>query len=230
MDTGTLADRVYRTLREQILQGQYAPGQKLNIDQLARDLGVSNTPIREAMARLERLGLVEMVPYCGPKIKRLNAAQLKDIYDVRIALEELAVRLVAQSQDPNVFNVITAALEMQERVCNGDDPRAAVDADRAFHDALVQASGNSVLLDLLPNLSDRTRLLLELNTPPSEGMDKAAALRALQDHRRIYEALRKGDQEAAVQELRHQLIRGRENLVAQMIKLEAEKINRKGKK
>ena len=68
----------------------------MNLAQLAQDLKVSNTPIREATARLEPLGLVEMVPYCGPKIKRLNAAQLKDIYDVRIALEGLAARLVAR--------------------------------------------------------------------------------------------------------------------------------------
>ena len=221
MDTGTLADRVYRTLREQILQGQYNPGQKLNIDQLARDLGVSNTPIREAMARLERLGLVEMVPYCGPKIKRLNTAQLKDIYDVRIALEELAVRLAVQSEEPDAFKGMAAALEMQERASSGDDPRAVVEADRVFHDALVQASGNSVLLEMLPNLSDRTRLLLELNTPPSDGMDKEAALRALRDHRFIYEALLEGNQEIAVQELRRQLINGREHLMSQMNKQEA---------
>ncbi len=220
MDTGTLVDRVYRTLRDQILQGKYEPGQKLNLDQLARDLKVSNTPIREAMARLERLGLVETVPYAGPKIKRLSTVQLQDTYDVRIALEELAVRLVAQSDDPDVFNGMAAALEMQERACNGDDPRAVVDTDRAFHDALVAASENSVLLEMLPNLSDRTRLLLELNRPPSEGMDKAAALRGLQGHKRIFEALRAGNADAAVQELRRELTRGKERLVEQMTKRE----------
>ena len=220
VDTMTLADRVFQTLREQILEGIYKPGQKFNIDQLARDLGVSNTPIREAMARLERLGLVEIIPYCGPKIKHLNVSQLTDLYEVRIALEELAVRLVVQSEDPEVFNGMAEALQMQERASSGNDPRAVVDADRAFHDALVQASGNSVLLEMLPNLSDRTRLLLELNTPPSEKMDKAAALRVLQDHRRIYEALREGNQETAIQEIHHQLTRGKEHLVARMMERE----------
>lgn len=221
MDTRTLADRVYRTLREQILHGKYKPGQKLNLDQLARDLKVSNTPIREAMARLERLGLIETVPYAGPKIRRLNASQLQDTYDVRIALEELAVRLVAQSDDPEVLNGMAAALEMQERACNGDDPRVVIRADRTFHDALVEASGNSVLLEMLPSLSDRTRLLLELNTPPSEGMDKTAALRGLEGHWRIFKALRAGNAEVAVQELRHELTRGKERLVEQMTKREA---------
>ena len=222
MDRGTLADRVYRTLREQILQGKYEPGQKLNLDQLARDLKVSNTPIREATAQLERLGLVETVPYAGPRIKRLNAAQMQDIYDVRIALEELAVRLISQSEDPNALKGIAEALEMQERACEGDDPRAVMDTDRDFHDALVEASGNSVLLEMLPNLSDRTRLLLELNTPPSKGMDKAAALRGLQGHKRIFKALREGNAEVAVQELRHELTRGKERLVQQMMRWEAD--------
>lgn len=216
----TLADRVFQTLREQILQGIYKPGQKFNIDQLARDLGVSNTPIREAMARLERLGLVDIIPYCGPKIKRLNVSQLTDLYEVRIALEELAVRLVAQSEDPDVFNGMAEALQMQERASNGNDPRAAVDADRAFHDALVQASGNSVLLEMLPNLSDRTRLLLEINRPPSEEIDNAALLRGFHGHKRIFESLREGDQELAVQELHCQLTRGKEQLVARMMKRE----------
>ena len=216
MDRATLVDRVYRTLREQILQGKYEPGQKLNLDQIARDLKVSNTPIREATARLERLGLVETIPYAGPRIKHLSAEQMRDLYDVRIALEVLAVRLVAQNTDPDVFKGMAVALEMQEQACNGDDPRAVITADRAFHNALVEASGNSVLLEMLPNLSDRTRLLLELNTPPSEGMDKEAALRGLQGHRRIFEALREGNEDEAVQELRSELTRGKERLMEQM--------------
>lgn len=192
----------------------------MNLAQLAQDLQVSNTSIREATARLERLGLVETVPYSGPKIKRLSAAQLQDTYDLRIALEKLAVRLVVQSEDPDVFKGMAAALQMQERACNGDDPRAVVDADRAFHDALVEASGNSVLLEMLPNLSDGTRLLLELNTPPSEGMDTDAALRGPQGHKRIFEALREGNAGVAVQELRRELTRGKERLVDQMTKRE----------
>ena len=220
MDTGTLADRVYRALRERILQGDYLPGQKLNLAHLARNLGVSNTPIREAMARLERVGLIEIVPYCGPKVKRLDVAQLEDIYDVRIALEELAVRLVAQSKDPDVLSAMAEALEMQERACSGDDPKAVVDADRAFHAALVEASGNSVLLEMLPNLSDRTRVLLELITPASEGMDKDAALRGLEGHRGVLDALREGNCKAAARILRRELTRGRRLLVERMAKAE----------
>lgn len=222
MNTGTLGDRVYQTLREQILQGQYEPGQKLNLDQMARELQVSNTPVREAMARLERIGLVEIVPYIGPKVKHLNISHVLSIYDVRIALEELAIRLVSEREDSDKFDGMRAALEMQDRACEGDDPRAVLDADRAFHDALVQASGNIVLLEMLPGLSDRTRLVLELNTPPLAGLDRTAALRGLQGHRRIFDALQKGAPKTAALELRHELTRGKEHLIEQMRKRKSE--------
>lgn len=70
MDIKPLAEHVYDTLRTKMLEGVYAPEQKLNLSQLSRDLKVSTTPICEAMVRLVKLGLVETIPYCGPKIKR----------------------------------------------------------------------------------------------------------------------------------------------------------------
>jgi DNA-binding GntR family transcriptional regulator len=216
MDIGTLADRVYQVLRERILNGAYAPGQKLNLAQLARDLQVSNTPVREAMARLERVGLVETVPYCGPKVKRLSPAQVADLFDVRIALEELAVRLVAQSQAPDALQGMAEALAAHERVCREGDLEGTIDADRAFHDALVQASGNSVLIEMLPTLSDRTRLLIELNAPRQQAMDPGAALRGLQGHQRILESLRDRNPEAAALALRRELTGGKEHLLKRM--------------
>jgi DNA-binding GntR family transcriptional regulator len=222
MDTGTLVDRVYQVLRERILHGAYEPGQKLNLAQLARDLQVSNTPVREAMARLERVGLVEVIPYCGPKVKRLSPAQVADLFDVRIALEELAVRLLAQSQDPTLLQGMAVVLEAHAQACRAGDAEAAIDADRAFHDALVQASGNSVLLEMLPTLSDRTRLLIELNVPSqSDRLDREAALRGLQGHRRILESLRAGDPQGAVTALRRELTGGKEHVLERMAEIQA---------
>ena len=103
--------------------------------------------------------------------------------------------------------------------CREDDLEAMIEADRAFHDALVQASGNSVLLEMLPTLSDRTRLLIELNAPRrSEQMGHEAALRGLQGHQRILKSLRDGNQEAAAQALRHELTSGKEHALERMSK------------
>ena len=218
MDTGTLADRVYQTLRERILQGVYGPGQKLNLAELARDLKVSNTPIREAIARLERVGLVQVVPYCGPRVKSLTPSQVADIFDVRIALEELAVRLLVQRGEQDALQGMAQAIDAQQRAFHENDPEGMIEADRAFHDALVQASGNSVLLEMLPTLSDRTRLLLELNPPRSGRMLHEDLLRGLRGHQRILEALRQGDKERAAQALRRELTNGKENVLEQMTK------------
>jgi DNA-binding GntR family transcriptional regulator len=222
IDTATLADRVYQILRERILQGTYGPGQKLNLAELARDLQVSNTPIREAIARLGRVGLVEVIPYCGPKVKRLSPSQVADIFDVRIALEALAVCLVAQRDEQDALQGMAEAIDAQQRAYNEDDPEGMIEADRAFHDALVQASGNSVLLEMLPTLSDRTRLLLELNAPGSGQTLHEDLLRGLRGHQRILEALRQGNQERAAQALRSELTSGKEAVLEQMAKAKGE--------
>ena len=170
------------------------------------------------MARLGRVGLVEVIPYCGPKVKRLSPLQVADIFDVRIALEELAVRLVAQKKQSDALQGMAEAIDAQQRAYHEDDPEGMIEADRAFHDALVQASGNSVLLEMLPTLSDRTRLLLELNAPRSGKTLHEDLLRGLRGHQRILEALREGNQEHAAQALRRELTSGKEHVLEQMVK------------
>jgi DNA-binding GntR family transcriptional regulator len=105
MDTGTLSDRVYVALRERILSGEFPPGTRLNLTHLANELEVSNTPLREALARLERAGLVELVPYSGPRVRALSAEEVSDIFDVRIELEAPAVRLTAARADEAALGV-----------------------------------------------------------------------------------------------------------------------------
>ncbi|RME99457.1 MAG: GntR family transcriptional regulator, partial [Chloroflexi bacterium] len=95
METGTLTDRVYETIKQKILSGEFADGERLNLTELARQLNVSNSPLREAMSRLEKVGLVRVVPYRGPFVRSLSPLDVTEIFDVRIALETLAVRLVA---------------------------------------------------------------------------------------------------------------------------------------
>jgi len=96
MDTGALVDRIHQSLREAILAGDHAPGARLKLSALACDLGVSTTPVREAISRLEKVGLVDVVPYVGPKVRAATPAEAADLFDVRIALEGLAARLAAE--------------------------------------------------------------------------------------------------------------------------------------
>jgi len=231
LDTGTLTDRVYAALRERILQGTYAPGQRLNLAELARDLQVSNTPVREAVARLGRVGLVEVVPYSGPRVRHLSAKQVADLFDVRIALEELAVRLVDQREDGLKLQGMARALIAQGDVLQSGDRQARTEADHAFHDALVQASDNSVLIEMLPTLSDRTRLLLELGgrlQAASDGENAHAPVQPIdpqQDkswrgHRQVLTSLLDGDVESAVRALHVELASAKERMIVRMTALE----------
>ncbi len=211
MDTLTLVDRVYETLRQRILQGEFAPGDRLNLTYLAAELKVSNTPLREAIARLERLGIVETVPYCGPKVKALNIEQVEDIFDVRLALEELAVRLAVQRIDEPALRELEATIHTQEQAYEAEDAQAFNAADRAFHETLMRTSDNSVLLEMLPALSDRIQLLMEVYDHqdwPNHW--------AIKGHYSIFKALQARDEDAAVASLRRQLLIGKKKLLAYM--------------
>ncbi len=214
MDTSTLTDRVYRILRDRILQGEFVPGQRVNLTSLAHELQVSNTPVREAIARLQRLGLVDVVPYRGCYVQALNAAQMADIFDVRIALEGLAARLAARRTTSELLRRMEATIQAYEIAYGDGDMSAVIEADRAFHDTLLQASGNSVLLDMLPTLSSRTRLLIAMNVPTP---GKPAHKTALEGHRRILEALCEGDEDGAAQAVREELTRGKDHLMGHVM-------------
>jgi DNA-binding GntR family transcriptional regulator len=210
MDKSTLVDQVYRALRDRILGGEFSPGEKLSLSGLAKDLEVSNSPLREAVSRLERVGLIEVVPYAGPKVKALTESDVTDIYAVRMVLEELAVRLAADHGTPSMLDRMEEAIRAYEKACDENDIPASTEADRAFHDALVEASGNAVLLDMLPALSDRTQLLIASSAPRRRPTPRRGVV---EGHRRILDALRKRDGEAAAQELRQELERGRGHLM-----------------
>jgi DNA-binding GntR family transcriptional regulator len=211
IDTGTLSDRVYAALRERILNGEFPPGTRLNLTHLATDLDVSNTPLREAMARLERVGLVEVVPYSGPRVRALSVEQVSDIFDVRIELEALAVRLTAARADDTALRKLQEAIETQETAYATGDRAAFNAADRRFHETLVEASDNSVLLEMLPLLSDRMELLIESYDP-----NHRLNTHGIAQHRELLAALRARDVAAAEDSLRRQLAVGRWALLTYM--------------
>jgi DNA-binding GntR family transcriptional regulator len=215
MDKSTLVDQVYRALRDRILRGEFSPGEKLSLSRLAKEMEVSNSPLREAVSRLERVGLVEVVPYVGPRVRALTESDVTDIYAVRIVLEDLVVRLAAEHATASMLSRMEDAIQAYEKACDENDIPAATEADRAFHDALVEASDNAVLLDMLPGLSDRTQLLIASSAPRRRPTPRRGVV---EGHRRILDALRNHDGETAAQELRRQLEYGRRHLMRRIVR------------
>ena len=137
-----LREVVFNTLRQAILRGELKPGERLMEIQLANKLGVSRTPIREAIRKLELEGLVLMIPRKGAEVAEITEKNLRDVLEVRCALEE-GVR------------ELRAAAETFESILNSDDITQIAQADVAFHDIIYAATDNRRLIQLLNNLREQ---------------------------------------------------------------------------
>ncbi len=147
-----LRDVVFQTLRQAIITGELAPGERLMEIPLAKQLGVSRTPVREAIRMLELEGLVVMIPRRGAEVARITEKDLRDALEVRCALEELAVVLACQRITPEGRERLKAAcIAFREAISTKHVP-SIVDTDIAFHDAIFSATQNPRLITLTHNL------------------------------------------------------------------------------
>lgn len=150
-----LRDVVFNTLRQAILRGELKPGERLMEIQLANKLGVSRTPIREAIRKLELEGLVLMIPRKGAEVAEITEKSLRDVLEVRRALEELAVQLVCEKiTQEQIEELKAAAKEFQNTLKDGDITKIA-EADVRFHDVIYMATDNQKLILLLNNLREQ---------------------------------------------------------------------------
>ena len=150
-----LRDVVFYTLRQAILKGEMAPGERLMEIQLAKKLGVSRTPIREAIRKLELEGLVIMIPRKGAEVAGITEKALRDVLEVRRSMEELAMELaVARMQEKDIKALEAARIEFREALSSSDMIRIA-QADEKFHDVIYAGTYNDKLVQILNNLRDQ---------------------------------------------------------------------------
>ncbi|MDD2979857.1 MAG: GntR family transcriptional regulator [Hespellia sp.] len=150
-----LRDVVFNTLRQAILRGELKPGERLMEIQLANKLGVSRTPIREAIRKLELEGLVLMIPRKGAEVAEITEKSLRDVLEVRKALEELAVQLACDKiTEEEIENLKQAAKDFKATLGSADITKVA-EADVAFHDVIYNATDNQRLIQLLNNLREQ---------------------------------------------------------------------------
>jgi DNA-binding GntR family transcriptional regulator len=187
----SLGERVYRTVRDLILSQVFPPGSKLNVEQICRDLGVSRTPVWDAMRRLESEGLVNTVARHGVFVLNYGADQIRDLFAVRGALEALAVRQAALNLDADARAGLEATMSEMERSA-GAGPieqysRAAID----FHDRMLAAARNQVLSRLLENVYAQILVLRLRSLYLPERVESSVA-----EHRALFEAVMAGDAES----------------------------------
>lgn len=156
-----LSDDVATRLRAAILNGKFAPGERLREEALARALGVSRGPVREALAELERQGLVVINRNRGAVVAQLSRDDLEELYTLRLAIEELAIRRAAEAADPTTTEQMRALIDgMREAIGRGITEQQAAELDLDFHDLIYEAASHRRLKDTWTNMRPQIHVLL----------------------------------------------------------------------
>ena len=150
-----LRDVVFQTLRQAILRGELKPGERLMEVRLAKKLGVSRTPIREAIRKLELEGLVLMIPRRGAEVAEITEKSMRDVLEVRRALEVLAVSLSCDRISGEQIEALKEAAEEFDRSLTSDDVTRTAEADVHVHDIIYRSTDNQRLIQLLSNLGEQ---------------------------------------------------------------------------
>lgn len=199
-----LGSDVYRILRDRILRQELHAGEKLSDLRLSSELGVSRTPIREALLQLVQDGIVVAAPNRGFFVATISPKDVEEIFDVRAALETFALRQMAQTDHLSDYRHALAGLEHVERLIHSaqtvtereDAAEAFLKTDRGFHSWIVEQSGNSRLTTIVKSLWTQVAIYQQF------GADLPGWLEiALEQHRTILQRLLEGDIHAAEQAL-----------------------------
>lgn len=150
-----LRDVVFNTLRQAILRGELEPGERLMEIQLAERLGVSRTPIREAIRKLELEGLVLMIPRKGAEVAKISEKSLRDVLEVRRSLEELAIELACQRMTDEEIAELHQAQEAFRTAVEEGDAMTIAETDEHYHDLIYSGTGNNRLVQILNNLREQ---------------------------------------------------------------------------
>ncbi|WP_162808949.1 GntR family transcriptional regulator [Vibrio cholerae] len=215
----TKSENLTEYLIEAIVEGQLAPGSKISEPELAKQFQVSRGPLREALMRVEGLGLIERIPHIGARVIQLSPTKLVELYAVREALEGMAARLAAR----NITEIELAGLEslLSTHSTHIDQVEGASyfhqQGDFDFHYRIIQASRNQQLIGLLCDELYQLLRMYRYQSPRSH----SRPVEALEEHKFILRAIRQRDEELAEMLMRRHISRSRQ-LIEQQIMLDAQ--------
>ncbi|RCW68663.1 GntR family transcriptional regulator [Pseudorhodoferax soli] len=203
-------DATYRVLVDAITDGSLAPGERLTQEEIAEQLHVSRSPVLQALRLLKKDGFIEDAPGRGVQVAQLDIAWVANLYQVRGALDALAARLAAQSRS----TIDPALMDRGRRAAEGDDLRAIIDTDLAFHNAIYLASGNPLIAESAERHWMHLRRVMG-------AVHRVARHRATlwDEHQSIADAIAQGDAERAVELSDLHISRASTNLVGELRKL-----------
>lgn len=195
-----VSDSTADELRNQIVDGRLPAGERINEVHLSRQLGVSRTPLREALARLAQEGALRSIPHIGYFVRELTLEEFEEIYPIRMMLDPEALRLAGLPPAPRLERLT----ELNARIEKARSASAVIDLDDAWHFELIAGCPNKVLLDLIHQFARRTRRYEIALMRERKNVSMTASR-----HRTILAALRRRDLDGALQALRANLQSGR---------------------
>ena len=191
-----LRDVVFNTLRNAILTGELSPGERLMEIKLADKLGVSRTPIREAIRKLELEGLVVNTPRKGAEVANISAEDLRDVLEVRRSLEVLAISLACEKMTEDTLTLLYENIDAFKHSIDAKATSDIASVDVTFHDIIYKSTGNNRLIQILNNISEQMyRYRFEYIK------NKESWNRLVEEHMNIYEAIKNRDKDLAVKSI-----------------------------
>ena len=203
-----LRDVVFKTLRQAIVTGEFAPGERLMEISLAKRLGVSRTPVREAIRKLELEGLVTMIPRKGAQVAKITEKSLREVLEVRSVLEEFAASLACERIDASGIREMKDLHRQFIQAVESDDIKQIVDCDEKFHDAIFRAAKNERLLSIIAGLREQFyRYRMEY----IRDMEDYTLL--IEEHDRLQSAIFRHDREEAKQMMKTHILNQQEKVL-----------------
>ena len=207
-----LRDVVFNTLRQAILKGELVAGERLMEKQLAERMGVSRTPVREAIRKLELEGLVVMIPRKGAEVAQITEKDIKDVLEVRGTLEALAVKLACEKMTEEEIQELIKVKEEFAEAAKNHNTESVIKKDVEFHDLIFHATDNEKLIQIINNLREqiyrfRVKYIFEMKdyTPLADEHEEIVASIIHKDQQKAEEiALRhiKNQEETVIEQLR----------------------------
>ncbi len=208
-----LREVVFNTLRSAIVHGEFEPGERLMEVTLAKRLGVSRTPVREAIRMLELEGLVVMMPRRGAEVARITEKDLKDALEIRMALEELAAGLACKRIDDDGRKRLRDACERFRKAVIKKNLNEIVDADVAFHNVIYEVTDNKRLVNMFQNLREQVyRYRVEYLK------DASYHIKLAEEHEALTDAILRGDADLAEEVTRKHIYDQEKIVIANAVK------------
>lgn len=204
----TKKDIAYQKIKKLITDREFIKNHTISENSLSKRLKMSRTPVREALLQLQMEGFLKIVPNKGIVVTETSINEVRDIYDMRIAIEEFVLRELAGNLEDHHFEYLESLLKEQEECLKTTDTTRYLKLDREFHEFLFRTYSNPMIVDYMSKMRDR---LHSINYRMLESNDNMRLF--CREHARIIEALRSNDKEKAVQEMDIHLKGGKTRLL-----------------